>query len=51
VGWPSGSVIRLPDVTRIALASAALAVGPGDAISAAVTAVVNTTAVTAARVS
>jgi hypothetical protein len=43
-------VIRLPDVTRIALASAALAVGLGDVIRAAVTAVVNTTAVTVARV-
>src|SRR5271165_1811929 len=52
VGWPvPGSVIRLLDVTRIALVSRAAAVGSGDSIRSAATAIINTTAVTAARVS
>ena len=52
VGWPvPGSVITLLDATRIALASAARAVGPGDPISAAVTTIINAVAVAATRVS
>ena len=52
MGWRPvpGSVIRLLDVTRIALASTALAVGSGDSIRSAVTAIINTTAVMATRV-
>ena len=49
VGWPvQASVIRLLDVTRIALASTTLAVGSGDSIRSAVTAIINTTTPTAA---
>src|ERR1700754_1136949 len=44
-------MIRLLDATRIALASTALAVGPGSSIRSTVTVIINTTAVTAARVS
>src|ERR1700758_1363280 len=52
VGCPvPGSVITLLDVTRIALTSTALAIGYGDSIRPAVTASINATVVTAARVS
>src|SRR6202795_4765666 len=52
VGWPvPGSVITLLDVTRIALASTALALGSGASIKTEVTAIVNTTAATTIRVS
>src|SRR5258708_2116275 len=52
VGWPvPGSVTTLLDATRMALASTALAVGLGDTIRPTVTAIINTVAVTATRVS